>query len=888
MHDSFSEDRTKRELIEPKLVAAGWHPIVDYNPGVNYDTCSVREYQTSNGPADYILFHQGVAVADVEAKRAGVGPQNVLSQDQRYVRGFREGNFQFGEFRLPFIYSTNGYEIWFQDLRDPKSRSRIVSRFHTPSALNEFLSQNREKSLEKLKTIPTDIGGLRTYQKEAVAATETALPTKRRMLIAMATGTGKTHVAIALAYRLMKAGLAKRVLFLVDRRALAAQAVGAFSTFEPEPGLKFNKIYEVYSQKLRREDIGEEFKFEPNVLPRDYLTDPQPQHTFLYICTIQRMRINLFGMEGMFSETPNESETEEDAQKLDIPIHAFDLIIADECHRGYTSTEEGKWREVLNHFDAVTIGLTATPAAHTKAYFGDSVYRYEYERAVREGVLVDYDPVRIESGITMKGLFLKENEPIELQDRTTGQITYDQLEDERAYDTADLEEKATAPDRNRKIVKEFLKYALEQEKETGRFPKTLVFAINDLQFTSHSDQLVNIFRDELDRGDEFVQKITGNPNVDRPLQQIRKFRNRPIPGVVVTVDMLTTGVDIPKLENILFIRPVKSRILFDQMLGRGTRKCDDINKTHFSVFDAVGVLDYFAKASDFTADPPAKPTKRVKDIIEAIHNNQDAAYNTRVLVRRLQRIAKDVSAEGRQQFAKFIPNADISGFAASLPNRLELDWTATMKLLRDPALQKLLEDYPRSYQPFVIAPSVEDQVTSARMFKTVNGRSMKPEDYLIAFERFIRENPEHVDALRILLGRPSDFDTKQLAELRQKLSDQPEQFTEEKLRRAYHKELADIISIIRHAARGDPLLSAQERVDKAMAHVMEGKTFTTVEQGWLQLIRAHLVNNILIEEPDFSLIPFSRHGGWTIANQVFEGKLAPLLREINLAMVTEE
>jgi len=888
MPEKMGEAITRKQLVEKALQAAGWWPIVNFAKGAEYDTCAVREYETQEGPADYVLFHNGKAVAGVEAKKLSLGPQNALVQAQRYARGFRNGSFQFGEFHLPFVYSTNGEDIWFQDLREKLSRSRQVARFHTPLALSDFLTQNRATAVNWLQKTPNDNEFLRPYQREAIDAIEKALCSgKRKMLLAMATGTGKTFVAVSLIYRLLKSGFAKRILFLVDRRALAAQAVGAFATFEAEPGLKFDRIYEVYSQKLRREDIGEEFKFDPNRLPEDYLINPEPQHVFVYVCTIQRMRINLFGREDMFTPTPGEKEEEEEeAEKLNIPIHAFDCIIADECHRGYTATEEGKWREVLDHFDALKIGLTATPAAHTKAYFTDIVYRYEYERAIREGYLVDYDIVRIDSGIAMHGLFLKEGETVMLKDRSTGKVTFDMLEDERAYDTKELEFKAAAPDMNRKIVKEFAKYAVEQEKELGRFPKTLVFAVNDLPHISHSDQLVGMLRDEFQKGDAFVQKITGSPTVDRPLGWIRKFRNRPEPMIAVTVDMLTTGVDIPKLENLLFIRPVTSRILFEQMVGRGTRKCEEINKTHFTIFDSFRVLDYFRNASVFTSEPPSKPTRGIRDIVEAIYGNQDREYNIRVLVKRLQRIAKNVSAEGREQFASFIPDGDIGRFATLLSERLEKDWTGTMKLLRTKEFLDLLEEYPRAEPPFIIAHQKEDVVTSEYLFRTSDGRALKPEDYLVAFERFVRENPDNIEAIRILLDRPQEFGTSELRELIKKLADRPEKFTEENLRRAYHNELIDIISMIRHASTGEPLTSAEERVDKGMARLKEGKKFTQDQEKWLTYIRDHLVRNIVIEEPDFKLIPFSRHGGREKANTVFEGRLPELLAEINVRVLT--
>ncbi len=888
MSTGIDEDTTRRELVEKALRNAGWL-IQDYSRSKRYHTAAVREYETATGPADYILFHGEAAIAVVESKRLGLGPQNALIQAQRYARGFQDGSLTFGEFRIPFVYSTNGKIIWFQDLRTDSSRSRQVARFHTPEALEELLQHDREKDLEWIQSNPIDSTMLRPYQIEAISKVEEMLSSgKRRMLLAMATGTGKTRVAVALIYRLLKSGLSKRILFLVDRRALAAQAVGAFASFEPEPALKFDRIYEVYSQRFRREDMPDEYRFDPNVMPTEYLVDPKPQHTFVYICTIQRMRINLFGRASVFEQTSGELEDESDAEILPIPIHAFDCIIADECHRGYTSTEESKWREVLDYFDAIKVGLTATPAAHTMAYFEDLVYRYDYERAVREGYLVDYDAVSIKSDITLKGLFLKEGEEVNSIDTTSGTSRYYTLEDERKFETTELEQKATAPDRNRKIIKEVAKYIRQQENDFGRFPKTLVFAINDMPHISHADQLVNILRDEFGKGDAFVEKITGSPTVDRPLQRIREFRNRPLPGIAVTVDMLTTGVDIPKLENLVFLRPVASRILFAQMLGRGTRRCDEINKTHFTVFDCFGgtLLQYFRDTTDFTVEPPSAPTRSIREIIESIYGNRDREYNIKVLVRRLRRIEKDISAEGRERFAQFISDGDIGRFAQTLPERLKKDWADTMRILRDRAFQDLLENYPRAAREFIVAPTAQDSVYSEYLFRTTDGRALKPEDYLVSFEKFVRENPDQIGALRILLSKPKDFGTKDLIDLRKKLEARPERFTEENLRKAYHNELADIISMIKHAAQGEPLITADERVDRAIAKMRQNKTFTTDQDEWLVLIRNHLVRELLVEEADFSLLPFSRHGGWTKANEVFEGQLPAILHELNIGVVT--
>jgi type I restriction enzyme R subunit len=213
------------------------------------------------------------------------------------------------------------------------------------------------------------------------------------------------------------------VLFLVDRRALAAQAVRAFNSFDVEPNLKFTKAYEVYSSRFQKEDFRDEDRFDPKLLPQGYLTDPQPGHAFVYVATIQRMAVNI----------------------LDIPIHAFDLVVADECHRGYTSQELSVWRDTLDHFDAVKIGLTATPATHTAAYFKHLAFTYRYDQAVSVGHLVDYDVVNVRSEVRMTGVFLKEGDRVEQVDAQTGLSRMDTLEDERAFDAAEIERRITAP-----------------------------------------------------------------------------------------------------------------------------------------------------------------------------------------------------------------------------------------------------------------------------------------------------------------------------------------------------------------------------------------------------------------------------------------------------------
>ena len=885
-----SEWKTRKKRIDPKLDAAGWKlPRSGIRP--LHQPFRSEEEETDHGPADYALWLDNAVVGVVEAKRLTVGPQNVLTQAERYAKGLRRPRYRFGEYGCPFLYSTNGEVLWFHDVRHPLNRSRRVARFHTTNALKELLSRDFESACEAALRLPHDHPRLRPYQRDANEAVEKAIAErKRNLLVAMATGTGKTFTLVNQIYRLMKSGIARRVLFLVDRRALAAQAVRAFSAFEAEPGQKFDQIYEVYSSRFQAEDFGEEDKFDPKVLPQKYLTDPQPGHAFVYVATIQRMAVNVLGRQAVFGL--GDEPIDEDAAPLDIPIHAFDVIVADECHRGYTSQEISTWRSTLDHFDAIKIGLTATPASHTTAYFTQKVFEYPYERAVREGYLVDYDVIRVRSDVRMNGLFLREGENVEIVDTQTGLSKMDQLEDERAFATSELEAKITAPESNRKIIEELKKYTDEHERQFRRFPKTLVFAVNDLPHTSHADQIVELAREVYNRGDAFVEKITGK--VDRPLQKIREFRNRPSPGIAVTVDLLTTGVDIPDLEFIVFLRPVKSRILFEQMLGRGTRKGEKYpNKDHFTVVDCFDgtLLAYFKNSTGITKEEPAAPTRTFQEIVADIWTNRDRDYNIGCLVKRLQRVDKSMSAEARDAFAAYVPDGDLARYARGLSQALHRDFVGTMALLKNPDFQTLLVTYPRPERSFLKAIEQTDNVSSVLVFRDLAGTEYKPEDYLKVFAQFVRENEAHIEAVQVLLDRPRDWNASALKELRQKLAGSRYGFTPDKLQKAhearYKKPLVDVISMVKHAAKEEePLFTAAERVERAFKTVTAGQTFTADQQKWLDRIKEVMLQNLSIDREDFEYQDaLSGAGGWGAAKKLFGDKtLVNLLHRLNEAI----
>jgi type I restriction enzyme R subunit len=884
---SESEIVTRKKRIDTRLTSAllNWK-IIPYEVGMITSILkahAVEEYPTKTGPADYALFVEGKLLGIIEAKKRAVGAENVLEQAKRYSKGVLNTIGQWREYKVPFLYSTNGELIFHLDVRTKENNSHQLSNFHSPQALLDKYNRNTQFAEAWLKNRPiNEITRLRPYQVKAIESLERAIcHGKKLMLLAMATGTGKTFTLVSSMYRLLKSGYAKRILFLVDRRALAAQTISAISAFETPEGLKLDKDYEVYSQKFKQEYLEEDSSFDPQVLPESYLTNPQEKHTFIYVSTIQRMSVNLLGKEAV-----SEFEYDVDANKLGIPINAFDVIIADECHRGYSAKETNRWKDVLDYFDGIKIGLTATPATHSLAMFKHKVFTYSTEQAVMDGYLVDYDAVKIKSDIHINGAFLKEGEMVGEINTETGVEQLDTLEDEREFAASEIEKKITSPDSTKKIIFAIKKYTDQHEKEHYRFPKMLIFAVNDLPHVSHADEIIRTCKEIYSRGDDFAVKITGK--VDRPLQKIRQFRNRPEPKIVVTVDMLTTGVDIPAIEMVVFMRMVKSRILWVQMLGRGTRLCNEINKEKFTIFDCFdgSLISYFKNATDFNVTLQ-KEIVPLSEIIERIYDNRDRKYNINRLIKRLRRIEKNMGADARELFATYIPDGDMKAFTDKLAENINNNFTETMKLLRDKAFQDLLINYPRPKKIFFKGYDIVDKVEDEVMFRA-GSDYQKPEDYLKLFEQFVKNNTDQIKAIEILLSKPKEWNTDVLDDLWDQLNKNG--FNKKDLQRGhelvYNKSLADIISMIKHASNFDvPILNAQERVELAINKIVKVHQFTDDQLTWLAFIKEHLIENLAISEEDFEIMPiFERHGGLGKVKKIFADDFCDLINEINQAL----
>ena len=369
---------------------------------------------------------------------------------------------------------------------------------------------------------------------------------------------------------------------------------------------------------------------------------------------------------------------------VSIGVSDYDCIIVDEAHRGYILDKEmgedevlyrnqddfrSKYRAVIDYFDAVKIALTATPALHTTQIFGKPVYSYDYRTAVVDGYLVDHDaPHIIRTKLSEEGIVFEAGSTAPIYDPVTNTVTNsDELEDDLKFEIEDFNRKVVTKGFNETVLAEIAKDIDPNEKG-----KTLIFAVDD----AHADMITKILKDyysEQGISEEAVMKITGSIENGNPVkikEAIRRFKNETFPNIVVTVDLLTTGIDVEEIVNLVFLRRIRSRILFEQMLGRATRLCPGIGKTHFEIYDAVGV--YHALDPVSTMKPVVvNPKESFEDLIDGIDNlESDKARENQIdiIIAKILRNKSKMTEECREQFKSLSGGESPESFIDALRN----------------------------------------------------------------------------------------------------------------------------------------------------------------------------------------------------------------------------
>jgi type I restriction enzyme, R subunit len=948
MVEQKTPEQEAREHIDALLAESGW--VVQSRDEINLSAgrgVAIREFalKSGHGFADYLLFVDGQAVGVLEAKKLGFPLTGVEVQAQRYSDGL-PAHLDAPHRPLPFCYLSTGAVTTFANGFDPHPRSRRIFQFHRPDTLAEWLQMDtldawvrstlpeggfftgaddtRPSTLRsRLQTLPpVQQSSLYPNQVRAVTNLDQSLKEDRpRALIQMATGSGKTIMAVTAIYRLIKFAGARRVLFLVDRGNLGEQAEKEFANFRsPDDNRKFTELYNV--QRLSSNTIGASSK--------------------VVISTIQRLYSMLKGEEELDPAVEETSlfEVEAALPKEPLPVvyspaippEYFDVIVIDECHRSIYSL----WRQVLEYFDAYLIGLTATPAKHTFGFFNQNlVMEYGHEEAVADGVNVDFEVYRIRTRITAEGSTIEAEDGtmVGIRDRQTRQTRWEQPDEDVTYEASELDRNVVARDQIRLIVQTF-KQKLATEIFPGRreVPKTLVFAKDD----SHAEDIVEIVRQEFGKGNDFCQKITYKTTGRRPADLIQDFRNSYHPRIAVTVDMIATGTDIKPVEVVMFMRAVKSRVLFEQMKGRGVRVIDrnDLKavtpdteaKTHFVIVDCVGITE-----SEVVDTQPLERKKSLsfKTLLEHCALGGTDPDFLSSLASRLARLNKQCGEEERRRIAEVSGGVSIGGVSRAIVTALDPDEqirqarrdhdlppdaqpdptqvkAAARKLLQaaaaplatNPKLRTLLVEIKQFFEQLIDEISKDELLSFGR---SEEGRD-KARALVTSFEQFLKDNKDEIDALQFFYSQPyrERLHYRDIKALHEAITTPHPSWTEERLWAAYqaiaqHKvrgasagrRLTDIVSLIRFALhQHDELVPYADQVMVRFANWMaqqenSGRRFTDEQRRWLEMIRDHVAQSLEIVLDDFTLTPFVEEGGLGKARQVFGEQLPRLIDELN-------
>ena len=810
----MTPEEKARQKIDLWFAEAGWKVInrEDYEP-----TCTavaIREgLLKGNREADYFLFINGKAIGVLEAKREEIDPfsNNVCEQAVLYAKSVPH-IYQAYQKPLPFIFTSNGKELFFCDFREQKQSFKQIMAIPTPYELVKQLGISDYfaglPSLQKK--------GLRDCQYEAVTELEKSFRSgQNRALMVLATGAGKTYTACLAAYRLLSYTPMRRVLFLVDRNNLGKQAEGEFGTFRlTENGDAFNTIFTV--NRLRSSSI--------------------PSDSNVVISTIQRLFSFLRGDTIEDNDNDDDNEPTEEVvlpPNPNLPHDYFDLIIIDECHRSIY----GNWRKVLEYFDtARLVGLTATPIPETMAFFNNNrIVNYTLEKSIVDGVNVDCRVYRIKTQVTENGGAILEGEKIKEETRYTGDVKTISNKETKTYTNKELNRSVINPAQIKLILSTYRDVVYtelfndpQREANFDYLPKTLIFALNE----THASNIVQIAKEVFGHTDDrFVQKITYSAGDSNEL--IRQFRNDKDFRIAVTCTLVATGTDVKPLEVLIFMRDVESLPLYIQMKGRGVRTIGDeqlrnvtpnaFSKDCFYLIDAVGVTEHEKTIPTITDELTTKIIT-LKELLEQITHGYLPDEHLKRLAATLSRIYNKADNSQRTEFIR-LANDDMKELASRIYEAFENNILPPFISTKE----------PNNERKGLVAPLANH--ADARRYLLILAAGfvntlMPGEDTLIskgfsieeakstteAFEDFCKEHSDEIEALRIIYnneGEPITYSM--LKDLENKLKMANNHFTSKQLwnsyailnpnsvRRSSTKEesdaLTNIIQLVRFALR---------------------------------------------------------------------------------------
>ncbi|MFX0581343.1 DEAD/DEAH box helicase family protein [Nocardia nepalensis] len=903
-----------RVVIDSMLIKAGWvvQDLDALNPLAGHGV-AVRELRLASGPADYVLYVDGRIVGVVEAKREGETLAAAQAQNARYATGVLD-EYALAVWKheepLPFRYATTGVETVFCNRLDPVPSSRTMFGFHRPETIADWMRQANENRdaptyRARLRLLPDlDKQGLRLAQIEAITGLEDSLARDRpRALIQMATGAGKTFTAVTETYRLLKYGKAVRVLFLVDRNNLGKQALAEFRNYvTPDDGRKFSEIYNV--ERLSGHGIK--------------------KSSSVVIGTIQKMYAVLRGETVVVDDAADDEFDELDGvygadapvevgYNPDVPPESFDLIIVDECHRSIY----GLWRGVLEYFDAHIVGLTATPTKQTFGFFGQNlVSEYSYPMAVADGVNVDFQLVKLQTKIGMQGSSIDEGTTVRRRDRRTRAQRLEQLDDDFTYGANELGRAVIADDHIRTTLAVWRDSWQSWFPGRKAVPKTLIFAADD----NHADDIVRLAKEVFfNAGDDFIQKITykvRNAGID-PDDLINDLRNSPHLRMAVTVDMIATGTDIRALECLIFLRQVRSAVLFEQMKGRGARTLDPVElaevtpeadeltrKDQFVLIDTVGITDSpLVDSTPLSAPVIGDAEKRLsmKKLLGKAASGGITADEARELAGRLARLDRRITDDDRAELSN-AGGVTLAKLARGIVEATSPD--AQAGAADSAAAHGLIADAVR---PLTINPDFRERILAIRreyditydetsrdevLNLTTVSAADRAAELVESWRGYLKVCRDEIMAIPVVsnerAGGQGAYSA--LKDVAARVRHSPYSFTPAMLWDAYQTlgktaatpgpeaGIPDLVSLIRFELGADDKLCryrtlVEERFEAwLLCQHTAGVAFTNNQIWWLERIRDTVAVGVGITTDDLSGVTFAQRGGTVGLVNAFGGK----------------
>ena len=810
----MTPEEKARIKIDQWFADAGWEVINrdEYEP--TSTAVAIREgLLKDNLEADYFLFINGKAVGVLEAKREETDTfsSKVCEQAALYAKSV-PNIYQTYQKPLPFIFTSNGKELYFCDFREQDHYFKQIMTIPTPHELVKKLGIN-----DYFAGLPTlRKKGLRDCQYEAITELEKSFRSgQKRALMVLATGAGKTYTACLAAYRMLSYTPTRRVLFLVDRNNLGKQAEGEFGTFRlTENGEAFNTIFTV--NRLRSSSI--------------------PSDSNVVISTIQRLFSFLKGETIEDNDDDDENEPAEEVilpPNLDLPHDYFDMIIIDECHRSIYKN----WRKVLEYFDtARLVGLTATPIPETMAFFNNNrIVNYKLEKSIVDGVNVDCRVYRIKTQVTETGGAILEGEKFKEETRYTGEVKTVSSKETKTYTNKELNRSIINPAQIKLILSTYRDVVYtelfndpQREPNMDYLPKTLIFALNE----AHATNIVQIAKEVFGRTDDrFVQKITYSAGDSNEL--IRQFRNDKDFRIAVTCTLVATGTDVKPLEVVMFMRDVESLPLYIQMKGRGVRTIGDeqlrnvtpnaFSKDCFYLVDAVGVTEH-EKTIPTATDESTTKIITLKELLERISHGYFPDEYLKRLAATLARIYNKADDSQRKEFAR-LSHDDMKELSARIYDALEKGTLPPFVNTEKPNLERKGLVSPlanhadaRRYLLILAAGFVNTLMPGEDTLISKGFSIDEAKCTTEAFEEFCRENADEIEALRIIYnneGEPITYSMLKELEHKLKIANNhlaPKQIwnsyailSPSKVKRSTTKEesdaLTNIIQLVRFAFR---------------------------------------------------------------------------------------